>query len=512
MDVRCESCHTEYELDDGSVSSAGTDVQCTYCGHTFTVYPTSAAAPARSATATEFLLETADGRTHRLRDFTVLQKWIIERKVTRADRISRNGQPWARLGTLEDLAPFFDVVDEADRARAAAGRGSSGELRAAGRGLTEAPLRLHAGPTTEGVRATTPEGQRAVNRSLELMAVEAPTTLDEDLDTSLNMRPAGSGWWKLIVTFGVAGAVAYVGFRALPSLMPKPYRAAVTGAEEAKPGAPGGPAGLGAERASASEPTPTAAEASAAPATAESAQPPGGGPAPAAVPTAIPTPTPAAPAPSNQPAGKPALPSESTASAPAAPESAPADKGQPGNPRAGDATPPGKTAAARTRSAEELPYDRLVAQADRLLENGANERALRVYERALAVRPDAPEALTGIGYVQLDRHRPGAAIEFFTRASSAAPFAPAVFGLAQAYLASGDQSRARQTYQRYLNLFPTGADAQAAGRQLQMLSGGGAAAPAAPADPVSVPSSILHEGGEAGRGGSAPAAPPPVAP
>jgi len=243
MDVRCESCHTEYELDDGNVKDTGTEVQCTACGHTFTVYPTGVTPPAGgqaraaggpSLAAAEFLLETADGRTHRLRELTMLQKWIIERKVTRADRISRHGQPWARLGTLEDLAPFFDVVDEADRARAAVGRGpaadaGAGRTGAAAAGLGFGALQTPAaGPglgraqaasegTTGGPRST-PESQRAVNRSLELLAVEAPVLADEP-DTSIVMRPSGRAWWKLLVTFSVAGGVFYFGIRALPSLM-----------------------------------------------------------------------------------------------------------------------------------------------------------------------------------------------------------------------------------------------------------------------------------------------------
>jgi tetratricopeptide (TPR) repeat protein len=146
----------------------------------------------------------------------------------------------------------------------------------------------------------------------------------------------------------------------------------------------------------------------------------------------------------------------------------------------------GALAAQGQGQGEDLPYDRLVAQADRLLENGANERALRLYERALTVRPDAPEALTGIGYVHLDRNRIGAAIEFFTKASAASPFAPALFGLGQAYRAAGDPGRARQTYQRYLALYPTGSDASAAERNLQALQPGNAA---------EAPGTILHEGG-----------------
>ena len=37
MDVRCDRCQTEYELEDDSVAERGASVQCTTCGHTFVV-------------------------------------------------------------------------------------------------------------------------------------------------------------------------------------------------------------------------------------------------------------------------------------------------------------------------------------------------------------------------------------------------------------------------------------------------------------------------------------------
>jgi predicted Zn finger-like uncharacterized protein len=563
MDVRCESCHTEYELDDGNVKDTGTEVQCTSCGHTFTVYPTGTTPPGTAAGATtgtrpslasaEFLLETADGRTHRLRDLTMLQKWIIERRVTRADRISRHGQPWARLGTLDDLAPFFDVVDEADRARAAVGRapGVGADLSAGAAGRTGSASAAFGSPfgvsggaahgrtvgassSGAGVgltgatgaaggsslaRGHTPESQRAVNRSLEMLAVEAPVPTEEP-DTSIVMRPGGRPWWKLLITFGVAGGVFYFGIRALPSLMVKGQKLGAAGhgagagqivpatdvgsfsrssrsaADEAAGSIPAGegaaapgagvPALPGAPEGSASSPpaaTGTGTAEATAP-TAPVAEAPGGTGAPGT------TPTPAAPTPAGPEVVPLPTPAPGRPATPPAPEGSTVADSAPAPSAPARANKPARTRAriAQVTPADDLPYDRLVAQADRLLENGANERALRLYERALALRPDAPEALTGIGYVHLDRNRNGAAIEFFTRASAASPYAPALFGLGQAYRAAGDPGRARQTYQRYLALYPTGSDAPAAERQLQSLA-------QQPANAGEAPANILHEGG-----------------
>jgi predicted Zn finger-like uncharacterized protein len=122
MDVRCERCQTEYEVEDSIVSDLGTEVQCSDCGHQFTVKrpPTSAVAlPVVSENRTDkpWTLMTTLGQNHELRDLTQLHKWIIEKRVTRQDQISQDGVVWQTLGSMTDLVPFFDIVDSADHAR-----------------------------------------------------------------------------------------------------------------------------------------------------------------------------------------------------------------------------------------------------------------------------------------------------------------------------------------------------------------------------------------------------------
>jgi predicted Zn finger-like uncharacterized protein len=51
MDVRCEKCLTEYELDEARLKPGGVTVKCTQCGHTFKVYPPPAStAPGAGST------------------------------------------------------------------------------------------------------------------------------------------------------------------------------------------------------------------------------------------------------------------------------------------------------------------------------------------------------------------------------------------------------------------------------------------------------------------------------
>ena len=37
MDVRCEKCQTEYELDESRLKPGGVTVKCTNCGHMFKI-------------------------------------------------------------------------------------------------------------------------------------------------------------------------------------------------------------------------------------------------------------------------------------------------------------------------------------------------------------------------------------------------------------------------------------------------------------------------------------------
>src|SRR5215831_2581795 len=130
MDVRCDRCQTEYELDDASVADGGASVQCTTCGHTFVVArerpggtppPMAATSGGPGGTPTpSWMLTTEEGKTHRFRDSQTLQKWVVERRVIRADRVCPPGGTWRRLGDVDELRPFFDVVAQADRAAAAA--------------------------------------------------------------------------------------------------------------------------------------------------------------------------------------------------------------------------------------------------------------------------------------------------------------------------------------------------------------------------------------------------------
>src|SRR5262249_24896036 len=129
MDVRCEKCHTEYELEESRVTEAGVTVKCTSCGNLFKIKRKGAGQAAQAGPTAQTLRAPVDtpstdgngmwivrsrgGESRRFRDLGTLQQWIVERKVTRDAEISRTGETWKKLGDIAELAAFFAVVDQA---------------------------------------------------------------------------------------------------------------------------------------------------------------------------------------------------------------------------------------------------------------------------------------------------------------------------------------------------------------------------------------------------------------
>lgn len=138
MDVKCERCGTEYEFEDDRVTEDGVTVKCSTCGHLFKIRKKSfvLTEPVVAGEGEEqgpgenaWMIRKADGTVLSFKELTTLQKWIVERKVSRGDEISKSGETWKRLGSIAELASFFQVVDQA---AAAAGPG----MGPAGPGLT----------------------------------------------------------------------------------------------------------------------------------------------------------------------------------------------------------------------------------------------------------------------------------------------------------------------------------------------------------------------------------------
>jgi len=474
MDVRCERCDTEYELDDDAIPPGGCPVQCTTCGHTFTVaktgMPQAAAPPAElspAPTTAEWLLETGDGKLHRFRNLTSLQKWIIERKVTREDKISRTGHAWRRLGEIVELGPFFDVVDEADRAKAAVAAADDplkNEAARARRSMARSSARPAPPPEPTPDPNDTLDGRPGPNDDSDdededededeqiesppprrqIRAAARPKTARRDFDDELSPNPS---MVTSVVRVRSSGGSAILKFGAVV-LIASAVAVGTIFVTRQKP-----------------QTTPT--ETIPPPETA----PPPAQPAPAETQHAPPPPAEPTPPPVEQPAAKP----EETVPLPT-PVPARTDRSTP--------TPTTETKATAVATDPSASYENLLEQADRLLENGNTERAFKLYERAIKMQPQGIEALVGLGYVMLDKGRNAPAIGYFKKALAGAPsFGPAWFGLAEAARNAGDTPEAMRSYKRYLEINPNSQYSSAARRQLQLLQDVAAKATSGPADP-----------------------------
>jgi predicted Zn finger-like uncharacterized protein len=493
MDVRCDRCQTEYELDDESVAGAGASVQCTTCGHTFVVSrngsivvgttPPSglassepatlgsrASQPSISASASgsaggaqgavppavpEWVLATEEGQTHRLRDLTTLQKWVVERRVSRGDRVSNRGGPWRILGDIDELRPFFDVVDQADRQTGAARAAEPARGFDSGRSRATQPatprhlqnaMRPHVSPDPDDgdVLSSGARGRRGRGPD-SFLDTDIPPD-DDDLSLALRPRRTGLKVVGALLFLGLAGGAAWFMFRdphafRLARGTPIPAAASPAPPPAAAPPAPAAPppsaAAPGAAAPSAAAPS-AAPPSAAAPSAASPSSPAAAAPAPA---PAAPPPKPVAEAPAPQPAGtEPSKPAQRAFASP------------PSEPRA--------------RS-----YEQLVAEGDHALENGQTAKAQKLYEDALKQQPNGVAALTGSAYVLLDKRHNLAAIGVFKQVLGNAPhYAPALFGLGEAYRSQGNAAQAIDAYKQYLEQSPTGSDAPAARRQIKDLS------------------------------------------
>jgi predicted Zn finger-like uncharacterized protein len=184
----------------------------------------------------------------------------------------------------------------------------------------------------------------------------------------------------------------------------------------------------------------------------------------AAAATAAPTP-PATP----QPSGAAVAPAPAAAVAPSgatvAPSAATASgaKGDAGGPEGGGGG-----------------YDKLVAQGDRLSENGHAREARKLYEKALALQPSGLAAITGLGYCDLDGEKFSAAVDHFKHALSLqASYGEALIGLAEAYKLRGDKHEALGWYKQYLERLPNGPKAAMARNNVRDLDPHAAGAPGA---------------------------------
>jgi tetratricopeptide (TPR) repeat protein len=102
-------------------------------------------------------------------------------------------------------------------------------------------------------------------------------------------------------------------------------------------------------------------------------------------------------------------------------------------------------------------YEGLVKEGNKLSERGHTMQAMKFFQRALELKPNGVEALTGLGYCHLDQERFAAALASFKRALNLVPAdGDAMIGMAEAYKVQGNLAKALDYYRAYLQAYPAG--------------------------------------------------------
>ena len=109
MNVTCNRCGSEYEFEETLVSSGGTTVKCTSCGHLFKVFR-AGALPGAADEARPWLIRARNGTIEPLVSLGDLTRLLAEGVYTAEDEISRTGQVWKRLGDITELQSFFSAA------------------------------------------------------------------------------------------------------------------------------------------------------------------------------------------------------------------------------------------------------------------------------------------------------------------------------------------------------------------------------------------------------------------
>ena len=199
MDVRCEKCQTEYELDESRLKPSGVTVKCTNCGHMFKIrrrastnvgMPTVPAPPAASAPASttsvtavgrpgdsdsplrvtdpgsgptqerQWMVRLDNGETRTCRELASLQQWIVAGIVSRESLISRSGKTWKRLGDIPELGQYFVIAEEARGKRSQTpSKPAAGTILGVGTAADDLPTGHY--PAAPSDRAVTPQITRA---------------------------------------------------------------------------------------------------------------------------------------------------------------------------------------------------------------------------------------------------------------------------------------------------------------------------------------------------------------
>lgn len=419
MDVICPQCAAKYDCNPKDLPAEGVAVKCADCNLLFRVSQSGAISVEPTADFTSdspdtklWSLRQASGSTWTFKRLTTLQKWIVERKVSKDDELSSGGQGWRKLSELGELAPFFEIVEQASRGAA---------------GAAVRVLEPSSSPSPLSARPSAPPG--AITISIAYPNADGsspgqPVIIAEAKRPSQRLSPLPPP---------AALLSPQPSQRVAPVPAPKPSRAPLWVSLLLLAGAAGWYFGVhapGLERRHGEELTrlkleqeKLAAEAAAKEKALLDAQE-------------------AERKRLAQAAAVPDAGAVAVAPRPAAPPRAPLTSG----------------------------YEGLLQRADRQREHGSPVEAIELYTKAAALKPERAEPWVGRGLSHLEMSQAARALEAFERALQLnSRYGPAIMGAAEACRSLGRKEEALVFYQRYLEVLPNTAEANVARKAVAAL-------------------------------------------
>ncbi|MEK7706178.1 MAG: tetratricopeptide repeat protein [Myxococcota bacterium] len=217
MEVRCERCAAGYQFDESRVPPSGLQVKCSSCGHVFRVHAPMAATPASAAqTPPQWMVRRASGDNFQFRELTTLQRWIVERKVSRNDQISQNGQAWKRLGDIAELEAFFQAVDGAAKTQMLPTPAPAPQPLQAPTPIAaweRSPQPMPQAPVSGNWQMGAPQpAMSAPVASIHVHQASAGVSAVDDDDDDFAVRRGGKGKWIFLIVLLVVGAGVAVFF------------------------------------------------------------------------------------------------------------------------------------------------------------------------------------------------------------------------------------------------------------------------------------------------------------
>ncbi|MBU1534850.1 zinc-ribbon domain-containing protein, partial [Myxococcota bacterium] len=114
MDIRCNSCNTEYEFSEDQIPPEGVRVKCEVCQNIFQVLPP---APDDDEEQQVFMIRQTTGNILEFTELETLHEWILESIVSAEDEISSTGDSWAKLSQLPELEEVFAQIPQPKKSK-----------------------------------------------------------------------------------------------------------------------------------------------------------------------------------------------------------------------------------------------------------------------------------------------------------------------------------------------------------------------------------------------------------